>query len=1231
MKWVISWTAILFSAAAFGQSANGTITGLVTDMSGAVVASAKISVHNPDTGSMYTATSTGTGNYTVAQLPSGTYDLQVSSSGFKLFERKGLVVQPANVLRIDVPMQIGTTNDTVTVTAETPILKTENSATVYNVNFTQLENLPILAVQGGGTSAATNGLRDPYAAVKTVPGTRYVPSTSLVANGNTGMNILIEGMTGNMVNPAGTVTMQTQPSAEAVQEVAVLTSNYSAEFGNISGAVLNVTMRSGTNRYHGTGYANAVNEALNAAQPFSGLKNKQRRYDYGGSFGGPVRIPKLYDGTNKTFFFFSYESYLEDGTINNTSATVPLPPYRTGDFSRLITLSGNQNVKVGTANFVDPLGRSILSGQLFDSTSTKTVSCDKTAYPTATCTAASLVQVRDPFSGNQVPLTSFDPVSQKILALIPLPLGPNADAGQPSANYQHGWSDVMHTYLPSIKVDHMFGARSHVSAYYQTVRYHSPLVYPNGMATGLPEPIEPGRGATSASHTARLAWDYNLSPTLLLHASAGYSDQGIWLEPPVTDYNAVTELGLRGATVNRLFPNITTAVSTTTGGLTTIGPQGGFLTTQSSAQIPEAQFSATWVKGNHTMKAGWDWRLEFQPVASLTNTAGNYTFGPNGTQQIALQGLAVASGTTGFEVASFLLGDVNNVVVSAPANYRDQKTQTSAYVQDTWKVTRSLTLDYGLRYDFGTYLRERAGREAAFDVNTPDPAAGGHLGGAIYEATCHCNFAKNYPWAFAPRIGLAYKLGDKNVFRAGFGIVYAPTNYAQGTVVSASNSGTPGYGAYAFQLKDGIPAALTPVWPNSSAAAGAQSGTVGAGPAVLGPSAGRPPRQYQWSIGVQRALNRNLVVEASYVANRVIWLNAGGGPAGLSTLNKVSVPMLNQLGFQVGNAADSTLLRSTWANADKAALAAHGVALPYSGFPTSQIVRQAILPFPQFNSLTPVAALGNSWFDALQLVVTQRLYHGLTVSANYMYSKNLSLLSSPDPFNRSLGKDLAGLDLPHQFRLSATYTVPEQRSGLFGKNKIISYIVSGWQTGWFLQYQSAPILAQPTSPTTNPISQWLGYGPGPAQQVPGQNLYATSWTDNQGVAHTTPIDLNCHCFDPRATIVLNANAWTAVPDAQFAASQSAIRSFRGFQQPSEDANFGRNFRMTEKATLQIRAEWTNVFNRLLLPQPNTTASYVTKPTQVNGISTGGYGTVIPTAGNGIATMRSGQLVVRVTF
>jgi hypothetical protein len=1235
MKWVVWLSALLLSGAAFGQSINGTITGLVTDTSGAVVPGVQVAARNIGTGFVYEATSTGTGNYTVTQLPTGQYELKITANGFKQFQREGLDVAPSQVMRIDVQMQVGAATDTVTVTDEAPMLKTENSATVFNVNVQQLQTLPIMSVNGGGTSAATNGLRDPYALLKTTPGTRYVASTTMTANGNSGMNILIEGMTGNMVNPAGTVTMQTQPSTEAVQEVAVLTSNYSAEYGNISGAVMNVTMRSGTNSYHGTAYAYGVNEALNAAQPFSGLKNKQRRYDFGGSFGGPVRIPKVYNGTNKTFFFFSYESYAENGTINNTSATVPLPAYRNGDFSQLIPLSGNQNVKVGGANYVDPLGRSILSGTIFDPKSTTTVPCNKVTVPTATCTAGTLVQVRNPFPNNQVPMTSFDPVALKVLGLIPLPLGPNANAGQPSANYQHSWQDQMNTYLPSIKVDHTFGAKSRASAYYQTVRYQSPLVYPNGGATGLPEPIEPGRGAISRSHTARLSYDYTATPTLLLHFAAGYSDQGIWLQPPVTDYNAATELGLKGATVNRLFPNFTplvtpiSPVSTITGGLSMIGPQGGFLTTQSSAQLPQAQASATWVKGNHTFKTGVDWRFEMQPVNSLTNTAGNYTFNGNASAQIALQGQSISSGTTGFPFADFLLGDVSEVAISAPANYRDQKTQISWYLQDTWKVTRNLTLDMGLRYDYGTYLRERAGREASFSATTADPSAGGHPGAAIYEANCNCNFADNYPWGFAPRMGAAYRLGEKTVFRAGFGIVYAPTTYAQGTIVASVDSGVPAYGAYAFQLQNGIPANVNPIFPNFNPSLGAPAGTVGAGPIALGQSAGRPPRQYQWSIGLQRALTRNLVLEANYVGNRVIWLNA---PA-LSTLNKLSQPMLNQLGFQLGNLADATLLRtpfSTLTPAQTATLAAHGVGIPYSGFPTSQLVRQGILPFPQFTSIASVAGLGNSWYDSLQIVATQRLWHGLSVNASYIYSKNLALTTSQDPFNRSLGKDLSALDLPHQFRASATYTVPHQQSGVFS-NKILSNIVSDWQIGVFLQYQSAPLLTLPTSPTTNPTSTWLGYGPGPAQLIPGQSPYSTNWTDYSGAVHTTPIDLNCKCFNPQTTVVLNPAAFTAVPDGQFAANMSSNRAFRGFRTPEEDFNIGRNFRIKEKVTLQLRAEWTNIFNRLLLPQPNTTASYVTKPTQVNGIYTGGYGTVIPTAGNGIAGMRSGQIIARISF
>ena len=249
LKWVVAGAAALFSVAAYSQAIQGTITGVVTDKSGAVVVGAEISVKN--TGyrlhvyrDFYRHGELHGGSTAYRNVRSEGRGQRVSSS---LTER-GWRWNPLTSYALTFRWKWVRLPKTVTVTTEAPMLKTENSATVANITVQSLENLPIMSVNGGGTSAATAGLRDPYALLMTTPGTNYVASTSMSANGNSGMNILIEGMTGNMVNPAGTVTDQTQPSAEAVQEVAVLTSNYSPEYGNISGAIMNVTMRSGTNQ-----------------------------------------------------------------------------------------------------------------------------------------------------------------------------------------------------------------------------------------------------------------------------------------------------------------------------------------------------------------------------------------------------------------------------------------------------------------------------------------------------------------------------------------------------------------------------------------------------------------------------------------------------------------------------------------------------------------------------------------------------------------------------------------------------------------------------------------------------------------------------------------------------------------------------------------------------------------------------------------------------------------------
>jgi hypothetical protein len=383
---------------------------------------------------------------------------------------------------------------------------------------------------------------------------------------------------------------------------------------------------------------------------------------------------------------------------------------------------------------------------------------------------------------------------------------------------------------------------------------------------------------------------------------------------------------------------------------------------------------------------------------------------------------------------------------------------------------------------------------------------------------------------------------------------------------------------------------------------------------------------------LQRELNRNLVVEASYVANRGIWWAAPG----LAPINSMSQQLLARDGFTVGNLADGTAL-STQLGPQLGALAARGVGLPYASFPTNQPVLQSLLPFPQFTgNISPTAApLGKTWYDSLQATVTQRLSHGLTVNGNFTWSKNLDLLSSPDVFNTNLGKNISANDLPLQLRFSAQYVTPKAR--VFG-SQVASYILGDWTVGWYAQYQSAPIIARAASAGVNPISKWLGRGPGPAERVAGQPLWSTNWTDYDGKVHTDPIDINCHCFDPTKNIVLNPAAWANVPDGQWSSNQSSFRDYRGFRYPTENANFGRTFRYKERVTFNVRVEFSNAFNRTRLPQPSAGTlpgqGFATLPSKqtsgpLTGLYSSGFGTVVPTTGT--SGYRTGTLVGRITF
>jgi hypothetical protein len=192
----------------------------------------------------------------------------------------------------------------------------------------------------------------------------------------------------------------------------------------------------------------------------------------------------------------------------------------------------------------------------------------------------------------------------------------------------------------------------------------------------------------------------------------------------------------------------------------------------------------------------------------------------------------------------------------------------------------------------------------------------------------------------------------------------------------------------------------------------------------------------------------------------------------------------------------------------------------------------------------------------------------------------------------------------------------------------VSYVLRDWTLGIYMSYQSAPILGRPSSINANPISRWLNRGPGPAQQVAGQSLFTSNWTDYDGKVHTDELDINCHCYDPRTTQVLNSAAWASIPDGQWGAQQTGIRYYRGFRYPNENINFGRTFRVKERVTLNVRAEFSNAFNRTRLPQPVAGGSYASPILRSNGLITGGFGSVLPT---NVQDVRNGTIVARVTF
>ena len=1201
---------VLAVAALFAQSDRGVITGTVADTTGALIPGVRLVLTNANTGAQSETVTTGTGNYTLLALPAGSYTLKVAHPGFGNFEQSRIQVQVAVTTRVDVALTVGTAAESINVTAESTQLKTESAEQSTTITGKQISELPLNFGIGAGA------IRNPLSFVQMTPGATFNGWNNISINGgNNNFKIMFEGQESDSARQTR-VSDELQPSVEAIEQFTLQTSNFSAEFGRVgNGGFYNFTSKSGTNQLHGSAYTYFENTFLNAGIPFTNdgnakhIKVVKHLADYGGSIGGPVWIPKVYNGKNRTFFFFNMEKYRDRESLYAGTSTVPNSAYLRGDLSNNLAVTANRNLGNDFA------GRAIIQNAVYD--------------PSTQTLDAAGRRVLNVFPNNVIPSSRIDPAALKMMAFFPKP---NIGNEQFVNNFAQSGAFFKLQQIPSLKIDHNFGQKGKISGYWGSQNTDKS----NGV-DGLPDVLSRVRIQNIWSMTTRVNYDHTITPTLLLHLGAGFIRyRNPDTVPPVSsEFDLVGKLGITGAPGTG-FPRINAVGDSVLGGLALPFGTGNRLLLFD--QKPTGVANLSWIHGNHTSKFGGDWKLETTTPLNFNNLTPTYNFSGAQTAQ-PLYGQVLPAGTgTGSLWASFLLGLYDNASAGNVAAPQNRRTSVAFFAQDTWKLTRKLTFDYGIRWDYQGPIKELHNRQSTFSPTTPNPNAGGLLGAVIYAGSgngrCNCQLAPAYKLAFAPRLGAAYQLNSKTVLRAGWGLVYGPLSPTATAPSTASmgfnvvNLPSPGNGVAAGTISRPLVLDQGLLY-GAAYDAGLNvipGAAVQAAPPLVDRNSGRPSRVNQWNISLQRELVKDVVLEASYIGNRTVWQNAGGGGASaynvgaLINYNAVTPAKLQSVGLgDLTNLNTRNLLNSTITSA--AAVTA-GFKLPYAGFPTNGTVLQSLRPFPQFSGIAQLMApLGASWYDAFQMKVTKRYSMGLTATFSYAFSKTLdNAVNSGNIYDRPSLKGLSPNHVPNIASLSVNYTVPA--FGIAKTNRWARGALSGWKIGMINTWQSGALLATPGS--TNAIGNFVATGYTRQVRVAGEPLFRKS--------------PNCGCIDPTQETILNPAAWRDPAPGVPGSNITYFDDFRGQRRPIISGGLGKEFRVKERMTFSLRAEFFNLLNQNLSIADPSTGSPATPPTRsANGLLTGGFGFLnyLGIASNSVnsslPTPRTGQLVARIEF
>jgi len=1161
---------MLTASAGWAQTNTGSLSGTVTDPNGLVIAGAKVVATHTDSGRTYETVTSDAGLYTLPSLEVGAYTVAVEQGGFKKLTRSGLVIALSTRSVIDLKLEIGEVSQSIEVTSESPALQSATSEIGTSFAPKLFVDAPIYAA----------GLRNPEAYVAYQPG---VVNGAGAEGGISGgprrsKEILIDGA--NATNPeSGGVAFNGLPTIEQLVEFRVINNTFAAEYGRTGGGIETFVTKSGGNQFHGTVFDYHTSSALSAN---SWINNATRARkipthgnEYGAAVGGPVWIPKLYNANkDKTFFFFTYNGFRK---VDSASAfyTVPTARMRTGCFD-------------------EPGVRPI-----FDR------------------------ETDQQFPGNCIPQARFSSVSKNILALIPQPTTPGIQNNylgvRTTTADQDSWS---------IKIDHKITDRHMINGWYNTQDLGS-------LVDGyFPYPLFGGNSNNTSANKpqfVRFNYDWIINPTTNLHVTYGITRLRQYFDNDSVGEGWPQKLGLKGVSEGdtNAFPVVTFSDARYTAYGDTNGPK-----------TKGTQFNYTdhvradlnMVRGKFNWKFGGESRW-MRTTGIKLSTGGFDDAGVQGQFQFAPTQTAsrTALSTTGDSFATFLLGVVN----TASRTYNASASSANFgyhgwYAQTDWKVRPNLTLNLGLRYEIPVPRSTSPTAFTSFDPNITNPASG--LKGALaYLGDCQgCIPGKRFGSvdysSVGPRLGMAWSPNEKTVVRAAYGIHYAAGNGLTGGFCLRCQTGysttaglsAPDQFSPALRWDNGfVPSSTFVPPPVISPSAGNSADDIW----YISPDSGKAPRLQNWSFGVQRELPWKFVAEAAYIGNRGTRLSAGH-----QALNHLD-PKYYALGTLLNQRIDSP------------AVVAAGYTSPYPNFiadyGSTATLARALRPYPHING--PINnhynPIGSSWYDSLQLKLDRR-FSSVTMEANYTWSKALTNASgsqtSGDAANRNpitdnpfdpraleIEKSLQYIDVPHIFNVVMAWDLPFGKSQRWGHNSVVDRFVGGWTIAYAGQFANGALMLL-NAPYTYP--QW-GFDYGRKKvNLTGQGPIQTG-VDRQDLDPRAGIDPVTGVFNrANARPFLNNNFYSIPGDFSLGTAPVYLNELRDPNIYSDNMGFIKRTRITETVNFELRAEFTNIFNR-------TNFGTGGSPNRPNVVDPARFG--VPTAAR--SGPRSGQIVAKINF